>query len=44
MEGGDDPAPDEMLKSKSAQKVWDRVAEKLVTDGNLVGTYDGEAK
>jgi len=27
-----DPTPDEMLKSKSAQKVWDRVAEKLSTD------------
>ena len=28
-----DPTPDEMLKSKSAQKVWDRVAEK---------TFDGQ--
>jgi len=41
VEGGADPTPDEMLKSKSAQKVWDRVAEKLSTDSSLCGTYDG---
>lgn len=41
VEGGEDPTPDEMLKSKSAQKVWDRVAEKLATNDKLEATYDG---
>ena len=43
VEGGDAPQPDAMLKSKSAQKVWDRVVEKLQTDDSLRGTYDGKA-
>ena len=30
-----------MLKSKAQAKVWTRVAEKLVTDDSLRGTYDG---
>jgi len=41
VEGGEEPMPDEMLKSKAAQKVWDRVAAKLATDDSLRGTYDG---
>ena len=42
VEGGDAPQPDAMLKSKSAQKVWDRVVEKLQTDDCQRGTYDGK--
>jgi len=41
VEGGEEPTPDEMLKSKAQAKVWTRVAEKLVTDDSLRGTYDG---
>ena len=43
VDGFEAPDPDPVLKSKSAQKVWDRVVEKLQTDDSQRGTYDGKA-
>lgn len=43
IEGMSEPTPDEQLKSKAQLKVWDRVVEKLSTDGACIAKYDGKA-
>mmetsp|Transcript_11374 Transcript_11374/g.27891 ORF Transcript_11374/g.27891 Transcript_11374/m.27891 type:complete len:161 (+) Transcript_11374:2146-2628(+) len=41
VEGMGDPQPDEILKSKTQQKVWPTVAADLKTDGEGRGQYKG---
>eukprot|EP00606_Chrysophyceae_sp_TOSAG23-5_P000759 GSChrysophyteH2.ASY1.ANO1.1335.1 assembled CDS len=44
IEGYGEPQPDEQLKSKSAQKVWERVASQLqtATDATCTAMYQGK--
>ena len=41
VDGFSEPCPDEQLKSKSAQKVWQRVAAGLQTNSMSVATFKG---
>lgn len=43
-EGFDEPKPDPVLNSKTAQKVWPRVAEDLKTDGAGACVYKDGAR
>mmetsp|Transcript_10181 Transcript_10181/g.23836 ORF Transcript_10181/g.23836 Transcript_10181/m.23836 type:complete len:872 (+) Transcript_10181:59-2674(+) len=42
VEGYDEPTPDPVLKSKTQQKVWPRVAEDLKTDAEGRAVYKGK--
>lgn len=42
-EGCVDDNGDAQLKSKAQLKVWDRVVEKLKTDGARIAQYDGKS-
>jgi len=42
VEGYEEPMPDPVLKSKTQQKVWPRVAEDLKTDGEGRAVYKGK--
>ena len=41
IEGLQQPVPDEVLKSKSAQDMWKRESELLKTNADREGMYDG---
>jgi len=43
VEGRGDPQPDEVLKSKTQQKVWTTVAEELKTDGEGAAAFQGDS-